>query len=400
MKFAITCGPPAADLDEARQVADEGAKPSIATATPVVAEATDAAETDATDPPPPAEVPGSDLEAGAAKFHDSATFNTMTVTGNAEFDGATFSDSADFTQAHIQQNLVADDARFENLDEQADFTGVTVERDASFKKTIFRGPAVFSYADLNKAILDETEFHSLADFGHAKFGTLELKEVDWPADREHLLLEQISYERLVPGDGANLTEKNSRDRWSPAFEWLQRAAFSAKAYGELEKSLEAGGRPELADEAYMERKRRERDGLPGLSIKRAANHLLERAVAYGRKPHLAFLWSAVVVFIGYLVFCNPRDVQLRDSPGAEASRLQQFDALFAPDRVAHRHPFKPYHPLWFSLDLFLPFVNLHAAEVWMPRQDQRLRKHYARFHTILGWILIPIALASITGIVK
>ena len=61
---------------------------------------------------------------------------------------------------------------------------------------------------------------------------------------------------------------------------------------------------------------------------------------------------------------------------------------------------KRYNPLWYSLDLFLPFIDLQAAGVWMPRQDSWLRRHYARVHTILGWVLIPIGLAAITGIIK
>ena len=85
-----------------------------------------------------------------------------------------------------------------------------------------------------------------------------------------------------------------------------------------------------------------------------------------------------MVFIGVLMFRRARDVQLQDSIDEG----------------------KRYNPLWYSLDLFLPFIDLQAAGVWMPRQDSWLRRHYARVHTILGWVLIPIGLAAITGIIK
>lgn len=61
---------------------------------------------------------------------------------------------------------------------------------------------------------------------------------------------------------------------------------------------------------------------------------------------------------------------------------------------------KVYNPVWYSLDLFIPFVDLGAANVWMPAEDSRFRRNYARVHRILGWILIPIGLVAITGILK
>ena len=59
-----------------------------------------------------------------------------------------------------------------------------------------------------------------------------------------------------------------------------------------------------------------------------------------------------------------------------------------------------YNPLWYSLDLFLPFIDLQVANVWLPKQRRHFARHYMRVQTILGWILIPIGLAALTGIIK
>ena len=59
-----------------------------------------------------------------------------------------------------------------------------------------------------------------------------------------------------------------------------------------------------------------------------------------------------------------------------------------------------YNRFWYSLDLFLPFVNLQADDVWKPKTNERFLRHYVRLHVMLGWILIPIVLAALTGLIK
>lgn len=84
------------------------------------------------------------------------------------------------------------------------------------------------------------------------------------------------------------------------------------------------------------------------------------------------------MIFGWLVFRRRQDVEPRKQE--DESRL--------------------YDPLWYSLDLFLPLTTLQAADVWMPIQSSRFRRYYARVHSILGWILIPIGLAAISGLVS
>jgi hypothetical protein len=59
-----------------------------------------------------------------------------------------------------------------------------------------------------------------------------------------------------------------------------------------------------------------------------------------------------------------------------------------------------YNPFWYSFDLLTPFIDLHLADSWMPRQDWHFGRIYAHVHRIVGWILVPIGIAAITGIIK
>lgn len=107
------------------------------------------------------------------------------------------------------------------------------------------------------------------------------------------------------------------------------------------------------------------------------NVVLGGLMGYGREPQYAFIWWIPVIVAGWLIFLRRSDVEPR--------RPEDKD--------------RPYDAFWYSVDLFLPLTRLDAAEVWMPRQDSTWRRYYARIHAMLGWILVPIALAAVTGLI-
>ena len=221
------------------------------------------------------------------------------------------------------------------------------------------------------ATLTRVTIEQVTNLEYARFLTLTLREVSWPSESDSVRLEGMTYEHISAGEG--------KDSWKKLLDWIDHSAYSTQPYSQLEASFRADGYPERADAVYVALKQRERrDVLAFSSLGWWKNVLLEKLVRYGRSAHWALYWSALVVFIGVLVFARRKDVEPRKAEDTS----------------------RPYNPLWYSLDLFLPFVPLQAAEVWMPRQDSRFRRHYARLHTILGWLLIPIGLAAITGIIK
>jgi hypothetical protein len=52
----------------------------------------------------------------------------------------------------------------------------------------------------------------------------------------------------------------------------------------------------------------------------------------------------------------------------------------------------------YSLDLFLPVVNLRIDERWQPQGLER--EMYALVHSMVGWILVPLLVASLAGIIR
>lgn len=59
-----------------------------------------------------------------------------------------------------------------------------------------------------------------------------------------------------------------------------------------------------------------------------------------------------------------------------------------------------YNPLWYSVALFLPIVDLGDAKIWEPKTCRRCARHYMRLHIVLGYLLVPIGLAAWTGLIK
>lgn len=159
--------------------------------------------------------------------------------------------------------------------------------------------------------------------------------------------------------------------------FLNSAEFSPDAYGVLESFFARHGEKGFANKTLYERRARELPGLPFFS--KAGSVLLSVTVRYGRRPGLAFFWWLTFVSIGWFVF--------------RKAKMTLVDA----DKASARN----FHPFWYSLDTFLPMVDLKYADDWkLTREDNGWRWTYLRGHTLAGWVLIPIALAAISGLMK
>jgi hypothetical protein len=63
------------------------------------------------------------------------------------------------------------------------------------------------------------------------------------------------------------------------------------------------------------------------------------------------------------------------------------------------YPF--FNPLIYSLDVFLPVVDLHQKSYWMPVGPYSYwTQWYLWVHTLAGWILTTLAVGGLTGLIK
>jgi hypothetical protein len=130
--------------------------------------------------------------------------------------------------------------------------------------------------------------------------------------------------------------------------------------------------------------------------------VLDKVVGYGYSPWRALIPMTAFILFGWLLF-------------AAADRYGHM--VPAKERVYMDREYKDTHvlptdyphlqPLVYSIDLFLPFVDLHQEDYWTPtdqRGQNRRLGHFAKVwrwvHIGLGWVLSALFVAGITGLVK
>jgi len=228
----------------------------------------------------------------------------------------------------------------------------------------------------------------------AKVSALVDEEKSWP-EPGRLLIDGFSYDSLGSYVG-NQIDASSRLRWLA----LQ-PGFHQQPYRQLAKVLKESGDDSGAIQVLVAKEdlRYARYGPLG----RLWGGFLRYTVAYGHLPMLTIMWSLGFLLIGWLI--------VRGAKAAAVMRpTYPENALAAGDRR-----YEHLYPFLFSLDVFLPFVNLHKEHYWWPDADAAGRcrlagltlnlrgsivLYYLWAQIIAGWILSAIFVAGITGLIR
>ena len=102
--------------------------------------------------------------------------------------------------------------------------------------------------------------------------------------------------------------------------------------------------------------------------------LQEWVFGYGRSIVAPIGWAAAFIGFGWFLFRRESSME----------RVRE-DAVTS------------YSGFWYSLELFLPIVDLGIAKGWRPKASLRHLQTYARVHQLAGWILVPVMVGIITG---
>ncbi len=161
---------------------------------------------------------------------------------------------------------------------------------------------------------------------------------------------------------------------------LQVAQYSQSAYQSLQNELTWRGQVPESDEVFFAMHHANRAEQWAKSAKNwpwcVFDSFQEYVLGYGRAALTPFLWSCLFVLLGLFAF-QERNKMIKT---ADDGKPPEFSAA------------------WYSLELFLPVVDLGMARAWRP--STRLLQTYARVHQVAGWVLVPVALAAITGVAR
>jgi hypothetical protein len=302
---------------------------------------------------------GNDANFLGATFEGDAAFDRAQIIGVALFSpqaasnaprSANFEHRVSFSSAHFGSEARFSKVRF---DEEVDFVGTHFEGDAHFEDSMFAGPSSF-----RSAVFRAVYFSAAEAGGTRQF----MGDVD---------LLGCTYDRIQVDWHSLLQYPNGQSRIQP---------YDRQPYIQLEAALRRSGSDEDADAVYAERRRVENQKLKGLA--RARDDLYWLLANYGIDLWRESIITALFLGIGMFVFARPGAV-LTDS-GME-TEISWWQALF------------------LAIRQFLPF-GLPTNSLWTPSQRIVFKfvrpSAYANFLQIVGWILIPLAVASLAGFLR
>ena len=318
---------------------------------------------------------------GAQILADKADFGFLKVGTHADFTRLASNGTLSLAGADLQSLMLGGTPAPKVID----LTGAVVHRHMSIQAAKFESLRAGGLQVLGQALFQDVNITSDVDFTDAHFQDLIFQDaISWPAQESSFRMDGITFSSVYPGNEKDVAILDARDaqkmqvRWNSLLDnWVDRSTFSPQVYQQLETAFRTVGMTTLSNSVFEHMKTRELTEGHLTTPRKIWNFLLWIFVGYGREPQRALLWSLAVVVFGCFVFPN-KDYVIARRPEDEKMT---------------------YNPFWYSLGLFLPLETLLASDVWVPKQDDRFRRNYARIHTLLGWILIPFGLAAITGLI-
>jgi hypothetical protein len=241
------------------------------------------------------------------------------------------------------------------------------------------------------------------DLHNASANMLLDDESSWPKPG-NLVIEGFTYNDF----DRSPSDAGSRLRWiglesGPHPAWLTSSSrgFRPQPYEQLAKVLRARGDEEGATTVLiaLEDARYASAGLIG----RATGAFLKWTIGYGHRPLLTIMWSLAIVLVGWAMV----------SVGMRADVMR---ATWPENNPSDRDKtYERLSPILYSLDLFLPFVNLHQEHYWWPDADARgecvifgrsiqcdgaVLRRYFWIQIVAGWLLSAIFVAGVTGLIR
>ena len=248
--------------------------------------------------------------------------------------------------------------------------------------------------------------HTVLDLGAVHAGALWDDAASWPA-AGNLDLTGFVYADFSGGPA----DAESRLEWihrQPRSDWAQ-----PQPYRQLAQVLRENGAEEGATEIEIahENAITEYGGIP-LS-QRIWRLALRATIGYGYRPLRALWWILIFVMVGTALF--GWGYRARLITPTEESAYESFCATGTPP--PHYPPFSSFV---YSLENFLPVVDLHQETYWRPNPchrrasdkptiaaeslretlPARMLRWYLWLHILAGWTITPLLFAGLAGLLR
>jgi hypothetical protein len=143
--------------------------------------------------------------------------------------------------------------------------------------------------------------------------------------------------------------------------------FKPQAWVHLSRRLAAQGYHDDAREIAIERRRRQRRSDSVTRGARLQSWLLDVFALYGFNPWRTVVWMTMFVVLFAGVWWWAAQGCERDTCKDETVYAMSLKGNYGQDDKSAEEKYPGFSPLAYSLDVFLPFVNLGYKEHWRPR---------------------------------
>jgi len=390
--------------------------------------------------------------ATSAKFQgrgdeNKAIFYGLKVEQDAFFDQATFHGPVNFIAANIEGRFSAEGAKF--LSETSDFEGMRVGKVATFSGLTFHHDVDLSYGNfldlylqggeaddvrlsltgtliqrelkvenLNLLTLEAghlrvkgpAKFQNLviresADFQNAALEKLEFKNITWPVEQKKLHLDGLTYTSICV---------DKPDNYQGLLNLVERSAFFAQNYVQLEEYCTKVGHPKWTDKVYIAGKQQELSKSKKNWLVKGLTYIFwDKLTGYGREPFRAFGLGLFIILIGAVRVFDPRYLK-KEVQSDWHLTFYPSHLFFSRDiwndlknRNFSRFLASSFNlgklvllRILLSLEQFIPGISLKIVENWQPPKVSFPTWCWLKFQLISGWVLIPIGLAAIASQIK
>jgi len=266
--------------------------------------------------------------------------------------------------------------------------------------------------DAERAVIDGTFYwvdvkhtaKTVLDLEDAHAGAIWDDEASWPAPGN------LNVNGFVYGDIAGgPSDGTSRLQWIA----LQPPEYHPQPFRQLAKVLAEMGRDDGATQVRIAKEIAQRRFGHESLAQRVWSVMMQVTIGFGYKPLRALWWIAGFVGLGTILF--GWGYRMRIITPTEEAAYREFVA----NGEAPPH-YPVFNPLVYSLENFLPVVELHQDKYWRPNPrhsvrgratragepkdaspiPSRLLRWYLWLHILAGWTITPLLFAGLSGLVR
>ena len=337
------------------------------------------------------------------------------ISGDFDCSGANFTGSGAADTISAQESSIGGDATFVQgftTDGVVYMRLARVGRSMSFNHARFTGDGE-NGLDAQRAVIAGGLYwvdiahtpRTMLDLENASVASLYDDRASWPVAGK-LNIDGFAYSGFGGDSPADAVER---------LQWLrlQPPGYRPQPYTELARGLKQTGSIESEIEVLIaQRVAERRDGHISLA-ERGWSLLLQTTIGYGYRPLRALWWIAGFVLFGTMLFGYGYRAGLITPSEPEA-----YQAFASGGRPPVHYPH--FHAFVYSLENFLPVVDLHMGNYWRPNVRERvvvdpgsgewmtkeadytgrLVRWYLWFHILAGWTLTPLMFAGLSGLIR